>query len=135
MNYNYFNNININEENYLLREEIIKLKKQIKLLENDNNLIHNKYIKTEYEKIKLIEKMELKEKPKNCKYNNKCFNKSCTLTHVIKPDIKKNYKEYIFLEKEKNPFFKSESCKNDDCKYHIVNKCKYKHIDDPNVYF
>lgn len=68
-----------------------------------------------------------------CKYNNKCFNKSCNLIHTIKPDIEKNYKEYIISERKKNTVFKLKDCKNVDCKYHIINKCKYKHKDDPEI--
>lgn len=67
-----------------------------------------------------------------CKYNDKCFDKSCSLIHIVKPDFIKNYNNYIILEKKKNILFKSESCKNgDNCVYHMKNKCKYRHNDDP----
>jgi len=68
-----------------------------------------------------------------CKYNDKCFNKSCNLIHYINPDIEKNYDSYIISERKKNTLFKLQNCKNVDCKYHIIRKCKYKHHDDPEI--
>lgn len=67
-----------------------------------------------------------------CKYNNKCFDKSCNLIHAINPNIDKNYEKYIVSEKNKNKLFKTNFCKNNDnCIYHLKNKCKYIHEDDP----
>jgi hypothetical protein len=67
-----------------------------------------------------------------CKYNNKCFDITCKLIHIIEPDKEENYKSYINLEKKKNMTFKTKNCKNNnDCMYHLKNKCKYIHKNDP----
>jgi hypothetical protein len=117
-NYNPLNKyfINENEKN----EKFI-------IIEKGNN---NEIVKKIHISINSIKRLLYKN---ICRYNGKCFNNLCDLIHTIKPDIKKNYKEYIVLEKDKNILFKSQSCKNVDCKYHIINKCKYKHNDDPDV--
>lgn len=93
--------------------------------DNDNEIVKKIHISTNSIKRILYKK--------NCKYNDKCFNKSCNLIHTIKPDIEKNYKEYIILERKKNILFKLKDCNNIDCKYHVINKCKYKHTDDPKI--
>lgn len=70
-------------------------------------------------------------KNKICLYNNKCFNKYCKFNHLITPDIKNNYKEYIKIKREINPLFKTQICKNGDkCKKNMNNKCIFIHKDD-----
>lgn len=67
-----------------------------------------------------------------CKYNDKCFNKSCKLNHISEPDIEKNYEEYIMLKRKLNTLFKTKMCKKDEnCMKHIENKCIFIHKDDP----
>lgn len=66
-----------------------------------------------------------------CKYNDKCFNKSCKLIHIIEPDIEENYKEYIKLKRKINPLFKTKKCTNgDNCTKNMENKCIFIHEND-----
>lgn len=120
---------NFNNYNPLYEYIINKSDKDKKfiIVEKGNN---NEIIKKIHISINSIKRLLHKN---ICKYNDKCFNKFCNLIHTIKPDIEKNYKEYIILERKKNMFFKLQNCNNVDCKYHIINKCKYKHDDDPEI--
>lgn len=107
-------NINYNIEKYILIEKDIngKINNKIHVSKNDiKDIIHkNKY----------------------CIFNKECFNKNCKYKHFIKPNIEENYKKHIFLEKKKNPLFKSQNCKNGNvCKKHEQNKCIFRHEDDP----
>ena len=128
--------IKILKEQFNLNNYKILYKYTINNNDKDKNFIiiekgtNDKIIKKIHISINSIKRLLYKN---ICKYNNKCFNKSCNLIHTIKPDIEKNYEEYIILERKKNRFFKLQNCKNVDCKYNIINKCKYKHNEDPEI--
>lgn len=138
-NINIINKFNLNtlEEEINFNDYISLCKYFIDKNNQDNNNFivveknqNNKIIKKVHISIDSMKRLLYKN---ICKYNNKCFNKSCNLIHTIKPDIEKNYEEYIILERKKNRFFKLQNCKNVDCKYNIINKCKYKHNEDPEI--
>lgn len=122
-------------------------------LNNFKNLISIKYnIKYNFDKYLIIEKdknLKILRKiiiskeyieqyiiNKICRYNNKCYNKSCKYIHLSNPNIESNYRNYILFQKNINKLFKTKPCINKkDCKKHIENKCIFLHNDDPITVF